>query len=48
MRLNGREIKSLVKSAHLLGLKGGEKVGMGVIRMLVRNRVAAVEAFAGE
>lgn len=47
VEMNGREIKSLVKSALLLSLDG-EKVGMGILDLLVRNRSAALDAFEVE
>jgi AAA+ superfamily predicted ATPase len=45
-KLNGREIKNLVKSAHLLSLKGGEKIGMDRVHGLAQNRLRALEAIA--
>ena len=50
IKLNGREIKNLIKSANLLSLKGKEKVTMERVRMLAENRVEALRALgsAGE
>ncbi|KAF5976068.1 Fidgetin 1 [Fusarium coicis] len=42
MKLNGREIKNLIKSAHLLGLKNGGAIQVDRLMMLARNRVAAL------
>lgn len=44
VNLNGREIKNLIKSAHLLSLKSGEKITMDRLHMLARNRLRALEA----
>jgi len=44
IKLNGREIKNLVKSAHLLCLKGGEKITFDKLHMLAQTRVVALEA----
>lgn len=35
----------MIKSANLLGLKGGRKIDMSCILMLVENRAVAVAAF---
>ena len=43
--MNGWDIKNLVKSALLLACE--EKVSMGLIDMLVRNRGAAMASFEG-
>ncbi|KAF5722927.1 Fidgetin 1 [Fusarium mundagurra] len=42
MKLNGREIKNLIKSAHLLGLKSGGVIQADRLMMLAQNRVAAL------
>ncbi|QGI68221.1 hypothetical protein CEK27_012192 [Fusarium fujikuroi] len=42
MKLNGREIKNLIKSAHLLGLKNGGVIQVDRLMMLAQNRVAAL------
>ncbi|KAM5353409.1 hypothetical protein ACJ41O_000059 [Fusarium nematophilum] len=42
IHLNGREIKNLIKSVHLLSLKGGGKMQIDRLLMLARNRVAAL------
>nr|RBQ88569.1 hypothetical protein FVER53263_13955 [Fusarium verticillioides] len=42
MKLNGREIKNLIKSAHLLGLKNRGAIQVDRLMMLARNRVAAL------
>ncbi|KAF5585407.1 Fidgetin 1 [Fusarium pseudoanthophilum] len=42
MKLNGREIKNLIKSAHLLGLKNGGAIQVDRLMMLAQNRVAAL------
>ncbi|KAF4472976.1 Fidgetin 1 [Fusarium albosuccineum] len=42
IQLNGREIKNLIKSAHLLSLKGGGKMQIDRLLMLAQNRVAAL------
>ncbi|KAF4959060.1 hypothetical protein FGADI_1938 [Fusarium gaditjirri] len=42
MKLNGREIKNLIKSAHLLGLKNGGVIQVDRLLMLAQNRVAAL------
>ncbi|KAF5251704.1 hypothetical protein FANTH_3314 [Fusarium anthophilum] len=42
MKLNGREIKNLIKSAHLLGLKNGGIIQVDRLLMLAQNRVAAL------
>ncbi|KAF5556290.1 Fidgetin 1 [Fusarium napiforme] len=42
MKLNGREIKNLIKSAHLLGLKSGGVIHVDRLMMLAQNRVAAL------
>jgi hypothetical protein len=46
VKLNGREIKNLIKSAHLLSLKGSEKISMGRLSMLAQNRVKALAALS--
>ncbi|KAF9776896.1 hypothetical protein IL306_004854 [Fusarium sp. DS 682] len=43
MKLNGREIKNLIKSAHLLGLKNGGVIQADRLLMLAQNRVAALQ-----
>ncbi|CAH0046523.1 unnamed protein product [Clonostachys solani] len=46
--LNGREIKNLVKTAHLLSLgNADEKIGLGTLCMLVDNRIQALETLKG-
>lgn len=47
VEMNGREIKNLVKSALFLSTDG-ERVGMEILDMLVRNWSAALAAFEGE
>lgn len=42
--LNGREIKNLIKSAHLLTLKGGEKITKDRLKMLAENRLLALDS----
>lgn len=42
MKLNGREIKNLIKSAYLLGLKNGGVIQVDRLMMLAQNRVAAL------
>ncbi|KAI1049218.1 hypothetical protein LB506_005166 [Fusarium annulatum] len=42
MKLNGREIKNLIKSAHLIGLKNGGVIQVDRLMMLAQNRVAAL------
>ncbi|KAH7178264.1 hypothetical protein DER46DRAFT_621937 [Fusarium sp. MPI-SDFR-AT-0072] len=42
MKLNGREIKNLIKSSHLLGLKNGGVIQVDRLLMLAQNRVAAL------
>ncbi|KAJ3524060.1 hypothetical protein NM208_g12200 [Fusarium decemcellulare] len=42
IQLNGREIKNLIKSAHLLSLKGGGKMQIDRLLMLAQNRVVAL------
>ncbi|KAF4415952.1 hypothetical protein F53441_14581 [Fusarium austroafricanum] len=44
IKLNGREIKNLVKSAHLLSLKAGGVLQADRLLMLAQNRVAALGA----
>ena len=44
--LNGREIKNLIKSAHLLSLKGKEKITMERLYMLAQNRLKALQALS--
>ena len=45
-KLNGREIKNLIKSAHLLSLKGAEKIGISLLTMLAQNRLKALATLA--
>lgn len=47
VKMNGREIKSMIKSANLLSLKGNRKIDMRSLSMLVENRAVAVAAFRG-
>ncbi|KAH6695039.1 P-loop containing nucleoside triphosphate hydrolase protein [Plectosphaerella plurivora] len=42
LKLNGREIKNLIKSAHLLSLKGQEKIDMARLWMLADNRISTL------
>lgn len=42
LKLNGREIKNLIKSAHLLSLKGQEKIDMERLWMLADNRISTL------
>ncbi|SPJ71725.1 related to TOB3 (member of AAA-ATPase family) [Fusarium torulosum] len=44
IELNGREIKNLIKSAHLLSLKSGGVLQADRLLMLAQNRVAALDA----
>lgn len=46
--MNGSEIKSMIKSAHLLSLKGKGNIDMARISMLVENCAVAVAAFGGD
>ncbi|KAG8159225.1 hypothetical protein KVR01_010886 [Diaporthe batatas] len=46
IQLNGREIKNLIKSAHLLTLKGGEKITKDRLKMLAENRINALDALS--
>ena len=48
VKLNGREIKNLIKSAHLLSLKGAEKINMERLSMLASNRMIALTALEEE
>lgn len=48
VKLNGREIKNLIKSAHLLSLKGTKKIGMDRLMMLAQNRMKALSALADQ
>jgi SpoVK/Ycf46/Vps4 family AAA+-type ATPase len=48
VKLNGREIKNLIKSAHLLTLKSSEKIGMERLSMLAKNRTTALAALENE
>lgn len=47
IQLNGREIKNLIKSAHLLTLKGGERITTKRLTMLAENRLSALESLNG-
>ncbi|KAH8892780.1 P-loop containing nucleoside triphosphate hydrolase protein [Thozetella sp. PMI_491] len=47
LNLNGREIKNLIKSAQLLGLKSGQKVPTGRLYMLADKRVQALSMMDG-
>lgn len=47
VKLNGREIKNLIKSANLLSLKGQEKITAGRLTMLANNRRTALDALNG-
>jgi hypothetical protein len=42
VKLNGREIKNLVKSAYLLSLKAQQTVGIDRLRALAENRIRAL------
>jgi hypothetical protein len=42
IELNGREIKNLIKSAHLLSLKSGGVLKADRLLMLAQNRVTAL------
>lgn len=44
LHLNGREIKNLIKSAHLLSLKGQEKIDMQRLWMLADNRISTLSS----
>ncbi|CAH0019902.1 unnamed protein product [Clonostachys rhizophaga] len=47
-KLNGREIKNLVKTAHLLSLGNtDEKISLKTLCMLVDNRIQALETLKG-
>lgn len=46
IKLNGREIKNLIKTAHLLSLKGQDKITVERLQMLAENRLKALEALA--
>jgi hypothetical protein len=43
IRLNGREIKNLIKSSQLLSVKTGRKVDVGRLVTLAEKRVGALE-----
>ncbi|KUJ21199.1 P-loop containing nucleoside triphosphate hydrolase protein [Mollisia scopiformis] len=43
LKLNGREIKNLIKSSQLLGYKSGGKVDAAKLKMLAQKRLAALE-----
>jgi hypothetical protein len=42
IKLNGREIKNLIKTANLLSLKATEKISMDSLTMLAQNRMEAL------
>ena len=46
--LNGREIKNLIKSAHLLSLEDDAKIDTGMLSMLANNRLLALKALDEE
>lgn len=46
IKLNGREIKNLIKSAHLLSLKGKELIPLARLQTLAENRNRALQALA--
>lgn len=46
-QMNGREIKNLIKSAHLLALDGDEKIAKSQLVMLAENCITALEALSG-
>lgn len=46
IQLNGREIKNLIKSAHLLSLKGGEIISLARLQTLAENRNRALQALS--
>jgi hypothetical protein len=46
IRVNGREIKNLIKSAQLLSVGTGKRVNMERLVMLAEKRVAALQMLA--
>ncbi|KAI0107147.1 P-loop containing nucleoside triphosphate hydrolase protein [Nemania sp. FL0031] len=42
-KLNGREIKNLIKSAHLLSLKSEDRIGLQRLKLLSESRINALE-----
>lgn len=46
IQVNGREIKNLIKSAHLLSLKDGGTISLGHLQTLAENRNRALQALA--
>jgi hypothetical protein len=44
--LNGREIRNLVKSAHLLALQSGDRISGARLEELAKGRVRALDALA--
>ncbi|KAJ4421393.1 hypothetical protein N0V82_003774 [Gnomoniopsis sp. IMI 355080] len=46
IQLNGREIKNLIKSAHLLSLKDGEVISLTRLQTLAENRDRALRALS--
>ncbi|KAF7555173.1 hypothetical protein G7Z17_g2404 [Cylindrodendrum hubeiense] len=47
LKLNGREIKNLIKSAQLLSLKSGDKVSTERLMLLADKRVQALQCLEG-
>jgi hypothetical protein len=47
LKLNGREIKNLIKSAQLLSWKNGGKIPMDCVYMLADKRVQALNMLEG-
>ena len=43
LKLNGREIKNLIKSSQLLGYKSSRRVDAAKLKMLAQKRLAALE-----
>ncbi|QYT02129.1 AAA+-type ATPase [Trichoderma simmonsii] len=48
LRLNGREIKNLIKSARLLNMKSGQPVTTARLAQLAEKRITAMEMLNGE
>lgn len=46
IQLDGREIKNLIKSAHLLSLKGGRGIPLARLQALAENLNRALEALS--
>lgn len=47
LRLNGREIKNLIKSSQLLGYKRGRRVDAASLMILAKKRPVALEKLDG-